>query len=93
MIRQLFQKIKAEWQTLDEYFRSKATDTLEWETAELEHIFTLLTFGYWVGFPAPPIGVSLDLMPVMEKEIIHMIQRVDLASAPLSELFSYLDID
>ncbi len=93
MIRQLFQKIKAEWQTLDEYFRSKATDTLEWETAEMEHIFTLLTFGYWVGFPAPPIGVSLDLMPVMEKEIIHMIQRVDLASAPLSELFSYLDID
>ncbi len=93
MIPQIINKIKEEWHTLDEYFRSKATDTLEWETAELEHIFTLLTFGYWVGFPAPPMGISLDLMPVMEKDIINMIQKVELASAPISQLFSYLDID
>lgn len=89
----LIQKIKERLRTLDEYFRSKATDTLEWETAELEHVFTLLTFGHWVGMPAPPLGISLELMPVMEKEIIAMIHRVELANAPLSELFSYLDID
>lgn len=93
MIHKIIQELKNELQTLNEYFRSKATDTLEWETLELEHIFSLLTFGYWVGLPAPPISISLDLMPVMEKEIINMIQRVDLANAPLSELFSYLDID
>ena len=92
-MRNIIQKIKSEIQTLDEYLRSKATDTLEWETLELEHIFSLLTFGYWVGLPAPPIGISLELMPLMEKEIVNMIQRVDLAAAPLSELFSYLDID
>ncbi len=86
-------KLKEEWQTWEEYFRSKATDTLEWETAELEHILALLTFGYWVGFPAPPIGISLELLPHMEKELTAMIQKVELASAPLSQLFSHFDVD
>ncbi len=86
-------KLKEEWQAWEAYFRSKATDTLEWETAELEHIFALLTLGYWVGFPAPPIGVSLELLPEMEKELTVMIQKVELANAPLSQLFSHFDVD
>ena len=93
MMRDILKKIKQGWKTLDAYFRSKAIDTVEWEQAELEHIFTLLIFGYWVGLPAPPLGIGLRLMPVMEQEIMHMIQRIELANAPLSELFSYLDID
>lgn len=93
MFHDILEKLKNEWNTWNEYLRSRATDTLEWETGELEHIFTLLTFGYWIGFPAPPIGISLDLLPVMEKDIINMIQKVELANAPISQLFSYLDID
>jgi len=93
VIRKLIRKLREQWQTLDEYFRSEATDTLEWEAAELEHIFTLLTFGYWIGMPAPPLNISLELLPFMEKQITEMIRRVELANAPLSELFSYLDID
>ncbi len=93
MIRRIIGKIKQEWNTLNDYLRSRAIDTVEWECSELEHVFTLLTFGYWVGLPAPPLGIGLQLMPLMEKEIIQMIQRIELSNAPLSQLFSYLDID
>ncbi len=84
--------VKEKWKTWDRFFRSKATSTLEWEYAELKHIFTLITFGHWVGLPSPPPAISLNLMPEMEDEIIDMLQRVELARSPLSQLFSYLDI-
>jgi hypothetical protein len=36
--------------------------------------------------------ISLDLMPLMEKELILMLEKVDTANAPISQLFSVLDI-
>jgi hypothetical protein len=42
--------------------------------------------------PAPPMQITLDLMPAMEKELIIMLEKVDTAAGPLSELFSLLNI-
>ncbi len=84
--------IKEKLRQLDLFFRSRATQTLEWEAAELENIFTLLTVGQWVGLPAPPPGISLQLLPDMEDLLIHMILRDDLARSPLSQLFSVLEV-
>ena len=89
MIKNWFKKQYRIW---DEIFRSRATATLEWEVAELENIFALLTLGFLIGLPSPPIPVALQLMPDMEDNLLLMLQRIDVAHGPLSQLFSSLDV-
>lgn len=86
-------KLGAIWKTGDEMARGKAVDTIESELEEMENIFGILVLGSFIGLPSPPMQVSLDLMPYMERELILMLQKVDTANAPLSELFSVFDID
>ena len=71
--------------------RSKAVDVLEWEISELENIFALLIFGSFIGIPATPSSVTLNLLPHMEKELLLMIDKVVTAAGPISDLFSHLD--
>lgn len=79
--------------TGDEVARGKAVDSLESELEEMENIFGVLVLGSFIGMPSPPMQVSLDLMPLMEREMILMMQKVDTANEPLGELFSVFDID
>ncbi|MCF8144694.1 MAG: hypothetical protein K9N21_12325 [Deltaproteobacteria bacterium] len=76
----------------DEVARSNAVQTIEYEEEELENIFGVLVLGSYVGMPSPPMQISLDLMPFMEKELILMMEKVDTANQPLSHLFSAFDI-
>lgn len=76
----------------DEVARVKAAQSIEYELEEMENIFGVLVLGSFIGMPAPPMQISLDLMPCMEKELILMLEKVDTANAPLSQLFSVLDI-
>ncbi len=78
--------------TTSEVFRGRAVKTIEIELEELEHIFGLLVLGSFVGMPSPPVHISLNLMPVMERELLLMMEKVDTAHEPLSELFSALEI-
>ncbi len=75
-----------------EVFRHSATERIEWETVELENIFALLVLGVYVGLPAPPMQLTLELMPLMERELVLMINRAETANDPLAELFSVLDV-
>jgi len=79
-------------QILTDSTRSKAVDVLEWETSELENIFTLLIFGSFVGIPASPTPITLNLLPYMEVDLQIMMEKVVTASGPISELFSHLDM-
>ena len=72
--------------------RSKAVQTIEFEAEELDHIFGILVLGSFVGLPSPPMQISLDLMPLMEKELMLMMAKVDTAHEPISDLFSVLDV-
>ncbi|MFO7986613.1 MAG: hypothetical protein R6U38_12185 [Desulfatiglandaceae bacterium] len=76
----------------DQVARSNAVETIEYEVEELENIFGVLVLGSYVGMPSPPMQISLDLMPFMEKELILMMEKVDTATQPLSQLFSAFDI-
>ena len=76
----------------DEVARNNAVETIEHEEEELENIFGVLVLGSYVGMPSPPMQISLDLMPLMEKELILMMEKVDTANQPLSHLFSAFDI-
>jgi len=86
-------KIKDVCRAGDEMARSRAVETIENELEEMENIFGLLVLGSFVGIPSPPMQISLDLMPYMEKELLLMMEKVDTASQPLSQLFSVFDID
>lgn len=77
---------------VSEVFRAKAVSTIEVELEELEHIFGILVLGSFVGMPSPPAHITLELMPMMERELLLMMEKVDTAHDPLAQLFSTLDI-
>ncbi|MCJ2164816.1 MULTISPECIES: hypothetical protein [unclassified Pseudodesulfovibrio] len=89
--RKALEAIRNAYRFADEIHRSKATERLEWETRELENIFSLLTLGAFVGMQAPPMHISLELLPEMEQELTIMTNRVCTASDPLGDLFSMFD--
>lgn len=80
------------WKIADGVARGKAVETIEFEAEELDHIFGILVLGSFVGLPSPPMQISLDLMPLMEKELMLMMAKVDTAHEPISDLFSVLDV-
>ncbi len=96
MILQLITRFKdwliEMWRTADQVARGKAVESIEMELEELEHIFGVLVMGSFIGLPAPPMQISLDLMPDMEYELTLMLEKVDTANEPLSRLFSAFDI-
>lgn len=86
-------KLRSFFKALDEVYRGKATDILEWEAEELENIFALLVLGVFVGIPSPPIHITIELWPEMEREFTIMLEKVSTAHDPLGDLFSVLNID
>ncbi|RLB88682.1 MAG: hypothetical protein DRH26_13105 [Deltaproteobacteria bacterium] len=95
-IRDIIGKIKnclaGIWQVADEVARDKAVGTIEAEKEELDYIFAVLVQGTFIGMPSPPVHISMDLLPLMEKDLILLLERVDTANEPLSRLFSVFDI-
>ena len=84
--------LKSKLELLGDHVRSHAMEGVEWEYIELEHVFSLLVLGSFVGLPSPPMQISLDLLPHMEKNLLLMIDKIDTASGPLSELASILNV-
>ena len=81
------------WQAMDAAARDNAVEMLEYENQEREHIFALLVLGMWVGLPAPPAHLTMELAPLMKHEMKLMLQKVATAHDPLGDLFSVLKID
>jgi hypothetical protein len=93
----MIEKLKARavelWKSADVAARGKASDLLDHEVRELENIVALLVLGVFVGLPSPPVQITLELMPEMERELCLMISKVATAHDPLGELFAVLGID
>ena len=92
ILKRIRNKITEIWRSGDVMARGRAVETIENELEGMENIFGLLVLGSFVGLPSPPMQISLDLMPHMEKELILMMEKVDTASEPISKLFSTFDI-
>ena len=86
-------KIIEVFKTADEVMRSRAVGTIEYEVEELDNIFGIMVLGAFIGIPSPPIQVTMELFPLMEKELHIMLEKVLTAHDPLGDLFSELDID
>jgi len=93
IVKTIKNKLLEAWKVADGMARGKAVETIEFEAEELDHIFGILVLGSFVGLPSPPMQISLDLMPFMEQELMLMMEKVDTAHEPISDLFSVLDID
>ena len=95
-MNELFEKIKKKaisaFEIYDAVSRGKAVDSLEYELGEMENIFGLLILGAFVGLPSPPMQITLDLLPEMEKHFLIMLNKVDTAENPLSDLLSAFDV-
>ncbi len=70
--------------------RDKATSLLEFELLELENIYSLILFGSFVGMPAPPVHITLQLLPLMHREVRTMLARIGVAHDALAEIVSTL---
>jgi len=86
-------RIQSLWQSADAVMRGKAVETIEYEIDELLNIFGLLVFGSFMGIPAPPAHVSMELLPLMSKELEVMLDRMMTGHDPLGDLFSIFSID
>jgi len=88
----LSHKLVSAYKVYEEAAKDKATETLEIEINEMENIFSLLVLGSFVGLPAPPMQITLDLLPDMEKQFQIMLNKVEMANSPISDLLSTFDI-
>ena len=68
----------------------KATELLEFELIELENIFTLLLYGSFTGMPSPPVHITLQLLPLMQKEMELMYERIGIAHDALGAISATL---
>lgn len=81
------------WKVIVQVQRGKASDMLEFELKELENIFSLMLLGGFLGFPAPPAPIALELLPYMERELGIMMSRSDMSLDPLGSLMGMLQVD
>jgi hypothetical protein len=93
VLKTIKEKIISALKVADEVMRSKAVETIEYEVGELDNIFAILVLGAFIGIPSPPIHITMELLPEMEKELEIMLEKVSTAHDPLGDLFSVLDID
>jgi hypothetical protein len=92
-VKTIKDKIVSAFNMADEVMRSKAVETIAYEVGELDNIFAILVLGVFIGIPSPPIQITMELLPDMEKEFEIMLEKVSTAHDPLGDLFSVLDID
>jgi len=83
-------EIRGFFKGLEEANRDKATDQIEYEVKEMEHMFTLMIFGDAVGLPSPPISVTIELLPLMTDDFERMILRATQTGNGLSEIASII---
>jgi len=84
------EQVRLFFKDLQSVNRSKATEILEFEVLELRNIFALLLFGSFVGMPAPPVHITLQLHPLMDSDIQLMLRRINVAHDALAEVVSIL---
>jgi hypothetical protein len=92
-LKSIRDKIVSVFKDADRVMRGKAVETIEYEVEELDNIFGILVLGAFIGIPSPPIHITMELLPLMEKELHIMLEKVLTAHDPLGDLFSVLGID
>ena len=91
-LQEIIKRLIEKGKLIDELARDQAAGTAESELVEIEHLFSILLLGTFVGLPSPPMNITLDLLPDMERELLLLLRKVETANEPLSTLFSVFQI-
>ncbi len=91
-IQEIIKQLTKKGKLIDEITRTQAAGTAESELVEMEHVFSVLLLGTFVGLPSPPMNITLDLLPYLERELLLLFRKVETANEPLSTLFSIFQI-
>ena len=89
----VFEILKDILSGFDSSHREQAASLTGVEVRELENIFALLLLGSFIGLPAPPSFLAVELLPFMEREIGVLNARAGDAGDMLAELCGTLGID
>jgi len=73
--------------------RDRAAALTGIEVKELENIFALLLLGSFIGLPAPPSFLAVELLPFMERELKVLNRRAQDAGDMLAEMAGTIGID
>ncbi len=92
ILNKLVAKLRQNWKLYNEATRSMAVESIETELGEMENIFGLLVLGSFIGLPTPPMQITLDMLPEMETHFALMLNKVDMATEPISNLLSTFDV-
>ena len=77
---------------LEEGFRSKSVDFIQIEKRELENVFSLLLFGSYIGMPAPPTFLSLELLPYVARELYVLGSTAERSDDPLGQIAEFFEM-
>lgn len=91
-IQEIIKRLIEKGRLIDEITREQTAGIAESELVEMEHVFSILLLGAFVGLPSPPMNITLDLLPDMERELLLLLRKVETANEPLSTLFSVFQI-
>ena len=89
-LKQFLSGIRWFFEDMREVNRDKATGIIEYEVNQMENIFSLMVCGSFIGMPSPPVHITLQLLPVMEQEVIHLFDSISTARDALGELSEIL---
>lgn len=75
-----------------EGFKSKSVEFIQIEERELENIFSLLLFGSYIGIPAPPAFLSLELLPYVTRELYVLGITAERSDDPLGQIAEFFEL-
>lgn len=88
----LLSRLRSAFAVLDDIQRHRAVELTRFELRELENCFVLLLLGSFVGIPAPPAFIALELLPCLEHELAVLNSRAENSSDALAELAGLLEV-
>jgi hypothetical protein len=77
---------------VQEGFKSKSVEFIRVEKRELENVFSLLLFGSYIGMPAPPTFLSLELLPYVARELYVLGTTAERSDDPLGQIAEFFEI-
>lgn len=89
----LFRFIRKIFGGFDRSHRERVTAITALEAEELENIFALLLLGSFVGMPAPPTFLAVELLPFMERELKILNKRAKDCEDMFAEMCGSIGID
>ncbi len=89
-LNRIISGIRRFFQDMREVNRDKATGIIEYEVKQMENIFSLMVCGSFIGMPSPPVHITLQLLPLMNREVMQLFDSITTAKDALGELSGVL---